>query len=532
MLRITNLKLDIVHNFEDIVNEVKKVINRDIFDVKISSKAIDARNKNNIKYVYSIDFDTDYYVYNHIDKYKNLTVIEEYKYEQEYLKEYNGHRPIVIGTGPAGLFAGLILAMANLRPIIIERGKKVDDRVKDVYNFFENGILNEQSNVQYGEGGAGTFSDGKLTTNTHNIRIKKVIQELIEAGADESISYISKPHIGSDVLINIVANIRKKIEKLGGEYRFENQFIGFESENDELKKILVKDLKKEIIYEIDTNKLILAIGHSARDTFFMLREKNIYMEKKTFSVGVRIEHKQEYINKSQYGKYSELLPPAEYKLNARTSNGRGIYSFCMCPGGVVVPSSSEEYHLVVNGMSYSKRDLVNANSAILVNVNPDDVGSDVLDGILFQRDLEYKAYVLGGSNYKAPVQLVKDYINNIESKKIASVKPSYFIGYKLSNINDIFPEYINATLREGLLKLDNKIKGFVSNDAIITGVETRTSSPIRIVRDENFNSSIKGLIPSGEGAGYAGGIMSAAVDGIKCAEALIKQIKLEMEENK
>ena len=526
MLRITNIKVDIKHDLNDIIKSVKELLNiKDITEVKISTKSIDARNKNNIKYVYSIDFNTNDIADIDVDKYKNLQIIEEYVYPQKVVENFKGLRPVIIGTGPAGMFAGLILAQANLRPIIIERGEPVREREKTVYNFFNTANLNVESNVQFGEGGAGTFSDGKLTTNTHNIRIQKVVEELIECGADPEIKYISKPHLGTDELIKIVENIRNKIESLGGKYYFNTKFIDYTTDlNNEISSIKLLDMKKNEIYELETNNLILAIGHSARDTFEMLYNNKLDMSKKPFSMGVRIEHKQDMINQAQYGKYKDFLPPAEYKLNVRTSNNRGVYTFCMCPGGVVVPSASEKGRLVVNGMSYSKRDLENANSAVLVNVMPDDLNEHVLSGMYFQREIEEKAFILGGSNYKAPVQMVVDFINNKQSDKIGSVKPSYSIGYKLVNMNNLFPEYITFSLREGLKLLDNKIKGFGSGDAIITGVESRTSSPIRITRDENLNSSVKGLIPSGEGAGYAGGIMSAAVDGIRCAEQVIENI--------
>ena len=526
MLRITNVKVDVKHDLNDVIETIKELLNIiDVRDVRINNKSIDARNKNNIKYVYSIDFNSDDILDSEIEKYKNLQIVEEYVYPQKIVENFKGLRPVIIGTGPAGMFAGLILAQANLKPIIIERGESVREREKTVYNFFNTANLNVESNVQFGEGGAGTFSDGKLTTNTHNIRIQKVVEELIECGANPEIKYISKPHLGTDELIKIVENIRNKIENLGGKYYFNTKFIDYSTNfNNELSSIKLLDMKKNEIYELETNNLILAIGHSARDTFEMLYNNKLEMSKKPFSMGVRIEHKQDMINKVQYGKYKDILPPAEYKLNVRTSNNRGVYTFCMCPGGVVVPSASEKGRLVVNGMSYSKRDLENANSAVLVNVMPDDLNEHVLSGMYFQREIEEKAFILGGSDYKAPVQMVSDFINNKQSSKIGAVKPSYSIGYKLVNMNNLFPEYITFSLREGLRLLDNKIKGFGSGDAIITGVESRTSSPIRINRDENLNASVKGIIPSGEGAGYAGGIMSAAVDGIRCAEQVIKNI--------
>ena len=323
------------------------------------------------------------------------------------VSEYKGLRPVIVGSGPGGIFAGLILAKAGLNPIILERGKAVDDRITDVYNFFNTGKLDVTSNVQFGEGGAGTFSDGKLTTNSHNSRIRIVIDELINAGADENISYIAKPHIGTDVLVNVVKKVREKIEKLGGEYRFLNQLVDIKYTNDRLKALVVKKADGST-YEIETDYCILAIGHSARDTIYMLKNRGVYLTKKSFAVGFRIEHKQGYINECQYGKnYSKKLPPAEYKINVRTKTGRGVYTFCMCPGGVVVPASSEQGYLAINGMSYNKRNLENANSAVLVNVEPSDLPEDVMSGIEFQREIEHKAFLLGGSNYKAPVQLAK-----------------------------------------------------------------------------------------------------------------------------
>lgn len=519
MIRISGIKLDLKHSEEDILKAIEKRLNAKIDNFKISNKSIDARNKQSIKIVYSVDVSVrneDIYVDDNMIK-----KIEEFIYEIKDLGMYKGLRPVVVGSGPAGIFASLILAKANLKPIILERGYDVDTRVKDVYNFFQNGVLNEKSNVQFGEGGAGTFSDGKLTTNTHNKRIKIVIDELINAGADEAISYIAKPHIGTDVLVDIVKNIRKTIEKLGGTYCFGHKLVDINYENETLKSLVVENEGRK--YILETDFCILAIGHSARDTFEMLKEK-VYMTKKPFSVGLRIEHKQEYINKAQYGESYKYLPPAEYKLNVRTKNQRGVYTFCMCPGGLVVPAASEAGYLAINGMSYNDRGLENANSAVLVNVNPEDLDEDVMSGVYFQRELEKKAFILGGADYKAPVQLVKDFIKNKKTKSLQDVIPSYSIGYKFANLREIFPEYINIALEDGLISLDKKLKGFSSNGAVLTGVESRSSSPVRIVRQLDMYSSIKGLIPCGEGAGYAGGIMSAAVDGIKCAEKILEVI--------
>lgn len=524
MIRVTGIKVDVEHTKEDILKKIYDKLGEkvEILEFKISNKAIDARKKPQIFIVYSIDikiYDENKYINGN-----DIKKIEKMNYTIPNLEKYNGKRPVVIGSGPGGIFAGLILAKAGLKPIILERGKDVDTRVKDVYSFFETGKLNEISNVQFGEGGAGTFSDGKLTTNSHNSRIKIVIDELIEAGADESISYISKPHIGTDVLVNVVKRVREKIEKLGGEYRFLNKFVDLQYENQNLKALVVENSDDK--YILETDFCILAIGHSARDTFYMLRDRGVYLTKKPFAVGFRIEHKQEYINQSQYGKnYSSKLPQAEYKLNVRTKKGRGVYTFCMCPGGVVVPAASEYGYLAINGMSYNKRDLENANSAVLVNVEPNDFGEDVMSGIEFQREIEKKAFELGGSNYYAPVQLVTDYINGKKSEKLLDVKPTYSIGYTLQDLNNILPEFLNSSLKEGLVLLNRKLKGFSENGAILTGVESRSSSPIRINRDKDtMYCNIKGLIPCGEGAGYAGGIMTAAVDGIKCAEKILEEI--------
>ena len=536
MLRINNIKMPINHNDDDLKKAVENMLDinkKEFKSFEITGQAIDARNKNNIIYVYSVDI-----ALINEDKYKdlpNVRKMEKSEYIVEKVELKNRKRPVIVGSGPSGLFAALILAEAGLKPIIIEQGKKVEERQKDVYNFFKDGKFNKYSNVQFGEGGAGTFSDGKLTTNTNNFRMQKVYSEFILAGAEKKISYMSKPHVGTDKLIGIMKNIRKKIEDLGGEYRFQNKLVSITYENSKITEAIIEilsdksDTEDEIyneIYKIDTDIVILAIGHSSRDTFYMLNEKNIKMERKIFSVGVRIEHKQSMINHSQYGKFADKLPAAEYKLSVKSENGRGVYTFCMCPGGVVVPAASEEGRLVVNGMSYSKRNLENANSAILVNVYPDDFGEGgVLAGVEFQRKLEEKAFELGGSDYKAPVQLFGDFVKNIKSKKLGKVKPSYAKGYKFANLNECFPDYINISLKEGIQLMDRKIKGFADYDAVLSAVESRSSSPVKIPRNEKFFSNIDGIIPCGEGAGYAGGIMSAAVDGIKCAEAVIEYYK-------
>ena len=524
MLRITNIKMPVKHTENTLKGVTAKLLDINIKDFKsfeIAGQAIDARNKGNVVYVYSVDVELDNEEM--FKDVKNVRKIEKQPYEINRVKDFKGKRPVVIGSGPAGIFAALILAEGGLKPTIIEQGKSVDERERDVYTFFKTGKLNRYSNVQFGEGGAGTFSDGKLNTNTNNFRMQKVYDELIKAGAEKRIAYMSKPHVGTDKLIDIMKNIRKKIEGLGGEYRFENKLTSLKYENNKITGVVIQDVSEkggDRTYELETDIVILAIGHSSRDTFYMLNERDVHMERKIFSVGVRIEHRQEMINHSQYGaKFADRLPAAEYKLSAKASNGRGVYTFCMCPGGVVVPAASEEGRVVVNGMSYSKRDLENANSAILVNVYPEDFeGEDVMAGVEFQRRLEEKAYELGGGDYKAPVQLFGDFVENRISRSLGKVKPSYFRGYSFANLNEIFPEYINTALKEGIALMDRKIRGFGSRDAILSAVESRSSSPVKIPRDERYFSNIEGLMPCGEGAGYAGGIMSAAVDGIRCAE--------------
>ena len=515
MIRFNNIKIKEDLNEDELIDFLCKkehLFKENIKEFYIRKKSIDARDKNNIFYNYTFDlvYESEYDV-------KNCIHLEEEKKEEIVIRRKSKEKPIIIGSGPAGLFCALTFINNGIKPIIFEQGDKVEERIKKVDNFKNNRQIDIHSNVQFGEGGAGTFSDGKLTTGINSNYCREVLELFYKFGAPKEILYLSKPHIGTDNLVEIIKNIRKYIESLGGEYHFNEEITDFIIENNRIIGVVGKEK-----YYSDT--VVLAIGHSARNTFRKIKELGISMEKKAFSVGVRIEHLQESINASQYGEQPKLnLPPAEYKL-VYHGEKRSAYTFCMCPGGVVIASSSKEGEIVTNGMSTYKRDLENANSALLVNVIPSDFpGEDPLSGIDFQKELENKAFVLGGSNYNAPIQRVEDFLNNEKSNHIGKVKPTYLPGVTLSNLNDILPEFVCSTMKEAILYFDKKLKGFNNPDAILTGVETRSSSPIRIIRDLSYESSLKGLYPCGEGPGYAGGIMSAAVDGIKCAKTILEK---------
>ncbi len=526
MLRILNVNLCLDYENDDLINIASKrldISKKYIDKVSIYKKSIDARRKKDIHFICSIDV----VLSKSFKAYKKLiskNVIEVYPYVYK-LPEHKklGSTPVVVGFGPAGMFASLILSELGYDPIIIERGKGIDERTVDVNNFWKNSNLNTESNVQFGEGGAGTFSDGKLNTGIKDTRIRKVLEEFVSCGAPEEILYSTKPHIGTDKLKTTVKNLRKKIISFGADIRFETKLEKIIIKDDKITSVIVRF--KEQIYEIKTNILILAIGHSARDTFKMLYDNGICMEPKPFSVGARIEHLQEMINKSQFGQFynHKSLGAADYKLSVHLKNKRGVYTFCMCPGGEVVAAASEKGGLVTNGMSEYKRDKLNANSALLVGVYPSDFKTNhPLAGIEFQRDLEKKAFLLGGSNYNAPVQLVGDFLRGNPSKSVGTVEPSYKPGYNLCDISYCFPEFVLESLKQGITEIDKKLYGFASYDAVLTAVETRSSSPVRIIRDKKCESiNLKGLYPCGEGAGYAGGIISAAVDGIKTAENIV-----------
>ena len=518
MLRIREVKIPIsLDNDEYIKKKISKLLNiskEEIIDYKILKKSIDARDKNNILFIY--EFALNLKNENKINLSKNISEYIETEYEftkEKDLKE----RPIIVGSGPAGLFCAYMLASVGCKPIILERGEKIEDRVKTVEDFFETNKLNPESNIQFGEGGAGTFSDGKLNTLTKDKlnRHKKVFEIFVENGAPEEIMYLNKPHIGTDILRNVIINMRNKIISFGGEFKYNSKVTNLIIEDNKIKGVEINN--KEKTY---SNIVVLAIGHSARDTFYMLNDNNVSMKPKNFAIGLRIEHPREMIDKSQYGDSYKMLDPASYKLTYQTKNNRSVYSFCMCPGGYVVNASSEENKLCVNGMSNYKRDEKNSNSAIVVNVTTDDFNNELFGGIELQRKLEEKAYIAGKG--KIPVQLYKDFKDNIKSTKLGEITTNTKGEYTLSNLNNILPEYISESIKEAMPVFGRRIKGFDREDAILLGIEARTSSPVVIVRNEDLMSSVEGLYPCGEGAGYAGGITTAAIDGIKIAEKIVK----------
>ena len=521
MIRLRQIKVNIEDDqTKTLLNKIGKLLRVEPSKIKnyiLVKKSLDARKKDELFYVYEVDVEVD--KEKEILKKNKSKDIFQSPDETYHFPEYNNiEQPIIIGCGPAGLFCAYILAEHGYKPIIYERGEKVEDRVKTIEEFWQTNKLNKNSNVQFGEGGAGTFSDGKLNTLVKDkaFRGKKVFEIFVENGAPEEIMYLNNPHIGTDLLRNVIINMRNKIISLGGKIHYNSTLTDLVIENNALQAIKIND---EII---PCKNLVLAIGHSARDTFEMLYQKKLEMSAKPFAVGVRIEHPQELINKSQYGeKYYDCLPPASYKLTYQTKNNRGVYSFCMCPGGYVVNASSEEKRLAVNGMSNHARDTKNANSALVVTISPEDFGTHPLDGMNFQRNIEEKAFKEG--NGLIPVQLYKDYKDNIKSQNIENIEVITKGNYNLANLNNIFPDYINESLKEAIEEFNKKIKGYSNDSAPLLGVESRTSSPIKITRDEFGLSNIKGIYPCGEGCGYAGGITTAAMDGLKTAENLVRK---------
>lgn len=527
MIRISQIKLPVTYTEQDLKRAAAKALRipaAQIRSITVRRRSIDARKKPDIRYIFTVDVETamDSHILLKKQKSADISPAEDivYQYPAPGSESLPG-RPVIAGCGPAGLFCGLLLARCGYRPLILERGEDVDSRTKTVEDFWQTGILKEQSNVQFGEGGAGTFSDGKLNTlvKDHAGRNRFVLETFVNAGTSPDILYVNKPHIGTDVLRTVVKNIRQEIKALGGEVRFGQQLTDFSAESGRLTGITVNGTEK-----LDCGVCVLAIGHSARDTFALLEKKRLPMQAKAFAVGLRIEHPQEMINLSQYGiEQPEALPAADYKLTGKLKNGRGVYSFCMCPGGWVVNASSEKEALAVNGMSYRARDGKNANSAIVVTVTPEDYPEcGVLGGVQFQRSLERMAYRMGGG--KVPVQLFEDFQNHRESRSLGDVTPFIKGAYELADLRTGLPAFLADSLEEGVLLFDRKIKGFARGDALFSGVESRTSSPVRILRGDDFTSpGVTGLYPCGEGAGYAGGITSAAMDGMKCAEAIIRK---------
>lgn len=523
MVRITDIKTPLEYD-EKILRKLAAQKARckedDIIELRIIKRAVDARKKDNICFIFTLEVKC---------RNEDKIVAENRSVTRVLLPKSSvfecaslAKRPVIVGFGPAGIFAALTLAKAGAKPIVIERGGSVDERRRKVENYWENGELDNECNVQFGEGGAGTFSDGKLTTGINDYRIRAVLEEFVENGAPSEILYLAKPHIGTDNLSKIIKNIRKKIISLGGEIHFNARLSDINIECDKITGCEYVQNNEKILLE--TDNLLLAVGHSARDVFELLQAKNVSLSPKSFSVGVRIEHLQEEVNKSLHGKFWQhtALGAADYKYAVHLPNGRSVYTFCMCPGGNVVASSSESDAIVTNGMSCFSRDGVNANSALLVGVNPDDFGGDVLAGMYFQREIEKKAFIAAGHGSAAPISLVGDFIEKRTSSAIGKIKPTYLPQTKFVLPDEYLPDYVCESLRAGLAILARKATFFAEKEAVLTGPETRSSSPIRINRNEKYHSvNVIGLIPCGEGAGYAGGIMSAAVDGIRCAENII-----------
>lgn len=535
LIRINSLKLNIGHSDNDLKRALIRKLNipeHELIEYRIVKKSLDARKKDNITYVYSID------VIVRNEKRilgsrtnRDITVPERIIYRDPALvspvdpDNISIRRPVIVGFGPAGMFCAYKLAHAGLKPVVIERGSDVDNRTASVETFWNTGSLNTESNVQFGEGGAGTFSDGKLNTMIHDNsgRISEVFRILIDNGADPSIAYVNKPHVGTDRLKSIVKSIRNDIIACRGEVRFNTRLDGIKSLNADLLQLFLSDGSV-----LETDNLVLAIGHSARDTFKMLLESGIQMEQKPFAVGVRVQHPQKLIGFSQYGSSYTRLPAADYKLTYKASDNRAVYSFCMCPGGFVVNASSEEGRLAVNGMSNSDRGEYSANSALVVSINPDDFGGDgPLAGIEFQRKLEEKAFIEGKGS--VPVQLYADFKNNItdivNNERVSGNMPNIKGKWREGNLHNILPQYICDDLTEAIEHFGGVIKGYNDDSTVLIGLESRTSSPVRIIRKDNLESiSLKGMYPCGEGAGYAGGITSAAVDGIKVYEAIYSKL--------
>lgn len=525
MIRIGNIRVPLDFDFsalDKFCTEKLGISREKLRSVRLAKKSVDARKKADVHFIISLEIEAsgEKYLQRTL---KNAVFAEKISYKVNTVPA-GGSRPVIVGFGPAGMFAAVVLAMAGARPVVLERGADVDTRVRAVEEFRMTGRLNTECNIQFGEGGAGTFSDGKLNTGIKDKHIGWIMERLVEFGAPDEILYMAKPHIGTDRLRDVVKNLREYVISLGGEVRFGARFCGFETKGGCISSVSYE--RNGCIHTIGTADVILASGHSARDVFELLYNKNISLSQKNFAVGVRIEHQRQAIDKAMYGDFAghPALKAADYKLAVHLPNGRTLYTFCMCPGGEVVAASSEEKRLAVNGMSRFARDAVNSNSALLVNVDVSDYGSDhPLAGMYFQRDLEEKAYIAGGSDYSAPVITVGEFLGVTGG---SSVTPSYLPGVRKADPSEYLPDFVCESLRAGIPEMGRKIKGFDDPGAVLTGVESRSSSPVRINRGADMQSTaLKGLYPCGEGAGYAGGIVSAAADGMKCAEAVIDRMK-------
>lgn len=526
MLRLTEIKLPLDHSEDELRTAILDrpgIESSELLSFTVFKRSYDARKRGAIQLIYTVDVETvhEEAILTRLSKDPHVrpTPDMQYRFVAQAPADLKT-RPVVIGTGPCGLFAGLILAQMGFKPIILERGKPVRERTVDTFGLWGKRNFNPESNVQFGEGGAGTFSDGKLYSQIKDpgYRSRKVLTEFVKAGAPAEILYVSKPHIGTFRLVSMVEEMRAEIEALGGQIRFQSRVEDIEIDNGRVRGVVLAGGER-----IASDHVVLAVGHSARDTFEMLYQRGVYIEAKPFSVGFRIEHPQAMIDQCRFGPQAghPILGAADYKLVHHCKNGRAVYSFCMCPGGTVVAATSEPGHVVTNGMSQYSRNERNANSAIVCEVKPTDYSDQPLAGIEFQRHWERRAFELGGGNYDAPGQLVGDFLAGKPSEKLGSVLPSYTPGLHLCDLASALPDFAIEAIREALPAFDKQIKGFAMHDAVLTGVETRTSSPVRIKRDDDFQSlNTKGLFPAGEGAGYAGGILSAAVDGIKVAEAV------------